>query len=88
MELWFLIDGWLAEHRHLLSEPSNVRLKVSAIQGLAWILYKETIIVVIRPDHVIVMPPATDFFTIRAHDPTFWHKLPAAIDRCIDQLKG
>jgi hypothetical protein len=87
MELWFLIDGWLAENRHILSEPRHIRIKVSTIQGIAWIVYKEIIIIVIRQDHVIIMPPITDYYTIKAQDPTFWHKLPAAIDRCIEQFK-
>lgn len=87
MELWFLIDAWLTDNRHLLPESECIRLKVSAISGLAWILYREIIIIVIRPDHVIVMPPTTEYFTIRASEPTFYHRLLAAIDRCVDQIK-
>ena len=87
MELWFLIDGWLTENRHLLPDPNYIKLKVSTISGIAWILYHEIIIIVIRPDHVIVMPPTTEHFIIRAFEPTFYHRLLAAIDRCIDQIK-
>jgi hypothetical protein len=86
MELWLLIDGWLVEHRHLLPKPNYVTLKVSASCGLAWLLYKNVAIIAIRSDHVIVMPPTTEYFTIQASDPSFWHRLLAAIDRCVDQM--
>ena len=85
MELWLLISGWLTESKHLLSDPEHIKLRVSTLSNTSWIMYKESYIIMIQRDHVVVMPPTTEHFTIHASDPTFWHKLMAAIDRCIEE---